>query len=107
MGNRKITPTEINNFAIRNPHLDKRVKLLPKDKEDIINLSNKGVKTLQIARYYNVSWHTINYIINPDKLSEMREKQKGKIKVPAEVSRERNKRHINYKREILLKKRKP
>ncbi len=66
--------SKIDKTAIKNPLLDSRWKMLPCQKEMIPRWKLQGQSTKEIALRLGVSYHTVYYILNPDKLKESRDK---------------------------------
>jgi len=72
----------IDQLRIKNPKLDRRVKLLPEQKQEILSKKHLLGKTLSqrmIARQYGVSRRTIQFIIAPEKLelNKLARKRRG------------------------------
>lgn len=65
-------------IAIKNPKLDKRVRLTPKQKEEVVALS-PALSQRELARRFEVSRRTIQFILDPDKLKQnlKRRKERG------------------------------
>ena len=63
------------------PLQDRRRRLTPEQVETIISLKG-SLTTAQIAKQFGVSWNSIYFLLNPDKLAESRAKsqEKGGIK---------------------------
>lgn len=97
-------PKIVDKMKIGNPSLDKRVKLLPEQKEEIkkSELSNGA-----LAKIYNVSRRTIQFIKNPDALEEnkKRRKERGGWKqyYKKKIHKQAIKEHRDYKDELLSK----
>lgn len=47
---------------------DRRIKLTDEDKANIISLYSKGMKQVDLARYFNVSRMLISYVLFPERL---------------------------------------
>lgn len=62
----------IDQILIQNPLLDSRWKMLPCQREMIPKWVMQGQKIKDIASKLGVRYHTIYYIVNPDKLEENR-----------------------------------
>ena len=63
-------PSKVDKLAINNPLEDRRVKLLPEDKDTIRELFANGQGIRSLARQFNVSRRTIQFICHPDKLKK-------------------------------------
>jgi len=50
--------------------MDKRKKLSPEQKAEIVRLFQEGKKQAELSRLYNVSQVMIYYVINPEKQLE-------------------------------------
>lgn len=62
-------PYKSDRIAIKNPKLDKRVKLTPKQKEKVIALY-PALSQRELARRFGVSRRTIQFILDPNKLKQ-------------------------------------
>lgn len=97
-------PSIVDKYTINNPLLDKRVKLTPEQKQEIID--NLGVYSQrELARMYNVSRRTIQFTQHPEKLAENieRRNERGGSKeyYNKEKQGEATKKHRAYKKELL------
>lgn len=61
-------PSKTDNIKIDCPFIDRRVKLLPCQKEMVVYYYNKGFSQRKIAKMFNVSRRLIVFIIYPDRL---------------------------------------
>jgi hypothetical protein len=62
-------------ISIDCPFMDKRTKLLPCQREMIVHYSNQGVSGHKLAKMFNVSRRSIQFILNPDALKNNRERR--------------------------------
>ena len=69
-------PNKLDNVALNSPFFDRRVKLLPCQKENVKNLHDRGASIRAIARMYNVDKRTVQFTIYPE-----RKEQNYKLRV--------------------------
>jgi len=83
---------------------DRRVKLDKSQKEEIILSHERGAGVNELARTYEVSRRTIQFILRPEALErnkELREKRGGsKIYYDKDKNTEKMREHRNYKKEL-------
>ena len=89
------------------PFLDKRIKLLPCQKERMIILSGYGHSQRQLAKIFSVSRRSVQFILDPDKLKrnlEARDERGGsKAYYDRLTHNEYIKQHRRRKHKILSK----
>lgn len=71
-------PGKYDKTPIQNPSLDRRVKLTNEQKAEILGFKGE-ISQRELARRYNVSKRTIQFILFPEKLEEnlKRRKERG------------------------------
>lgn len=98
-------PYKTDKLAINDPHLDRRVKLLPFEKEEIKALYKQGASMRSLARSYKVDRRTIDFILHPERHKrnlELRADRGGsKVYYNREKHAAAMQRHRKYKRKIL------
>jgi transposase len=98
-------PSKQDKIKLGDALLDRRSKLIPCQKEMVGYWHLKGLSANKIAKMFNVSKRTIQFIIDPNKLIEnkLRREERGGWKQYA--NKERHRQAIaslrKYKREIL------
>ena len=96
----------IDKITINNPLLDSRWKVLPCQKEMIPKWVMQGQKIKDIAFKLGVSYHSIYYILHPEKLEESRKKSGKhyhKETATKTIAKYRSKKREINKGEIVLK----
>ena len=101
-------PRKSDKIAINNPILDKRVKLLPQDKETIKQEYETGLYSINgLAKKWNVSKRTIQFILFPERLEKAKRQYKERRKDGRYYDREKHTEHVrihsNYKNELYKK----
>lgn len=95
----------VDRITISDPTLDKRVKLLPYQKEEIIELHKQGTSVRHLARSYSVSRRLIQFIVHPERKErdlQLRQNRGGsKIYYDKEKHKEAMQRHRLHKKAIL------
>ena len=99
-------PAKVDPLRIDNPFMDKRVKLLPCQKEAVIYWSQeKGLSQRKLAKMFKVSRRTIQFVLDDEKLKEnlkRREERGGtKIYYDKDKHREAMQKHREHKKDIL------
>lgn len=64
--------------AINDPFLDRRGKLIPCQKERIVQMHNEGRSISHLSRIFGVSRQTIQYIVFPDRYTKNKKLKKKK-----------------------------
>lgn len=93
-------------IPINNELLDRRVKLLQADKEEVRKLHKQGYSMRKLAIEFKVSRRLIAFIIYPERLKAERErdgKKKWRRYYTKEKHRNYMKRHSRYKQELYIK----
>ena len=63
-------------IMIKNTQFDKRIKLTEEDKIEIVKIREEdGISYAKIAAMFNVSKRSIYFVVNPDKLTENKQKR--------------------------------
>ena len=92
--------------SIKDKDLDRRVKLSDQEKEDILALKST-VTQISVARAYNVSRRTIQFIWFPEQLEENKKRRAERGGSRQYYEREKHnlamKEHRAYKRELTKK----
>ena len=87
------------------PELNRRIKLLPEQKEEIYSLFHGKIQTNinQLARDFNVSPRTIRFVIYPEELIRNKKlaKQRPKRKHDSEYNRAAMQKTIDYKKQLI------
>ena len=101
-------PYKAQKYKIEDESLDRRKKLTKRNKLEIIALSNKaGLSQRALARMYNVSRRTIQFVIDPDKLKQnlKRREERGGWKqyYDKDEWKETMKEHRHYKHDLYKK----
>ena len=101
-------PKKIDQIAIRNEKLDKRVKLTKEDKEEIRKQYATGEYSIRgLARMWNVDRRTIDFTVHPERLKRAKQQYKERRKdgryYNKEAHTESMRKHRNYKRELINK----
>ncbi len=60
-------PYKTDKLSIKDPFLDRRVKLLPCEKDEIKKLHKEGASIHSLARSYDVCRRTIGFIVYPER----------------------------------------
>ena len=98
-------PYKTDKIPINNPEKDKRVKLLPEDKEAIKKLYQNGESIHGITRKFKVDKRLIQFVLFPERQKrnlELREKRGGwRQYYSKEKHSQSMKEHRHYKRRIL------
>lgn len=99
-------PSKVDKIYIKNEKLDKRVKLLEYQKEEI-RKNIAGLSQRKLAALYGVSRRTIQFILDPEKLKRNKEVRKlrggSNIYYDKEKHTKAMKIHRDYKKELLNK----
>lgn len=101
-------PSKFDKIALGSEFLDRRVKLLPCQKEMVLYWTNQGLSQRKLAKMFKVSRRTITFIQDPQKLVEnvKRRKERGGTMVYYKGGKEwaeTVKEHRKYKKEVLSK----
>lgn len=92
-------------MKLDSPFLDRRVKLLPCQKEMVVSLHSRGASINGIARMYGVSKRLIQFIIFPERLAEnlKRRQERGGYKAyyKKDYHTAKIREHRRYKHETL------
>ena len=98
-------PYKTDKLAINDPLLDRRVKLLPFEKEEIKELYKQGASMRHLARSYEVDRRTIDFIVHPERHERNLELRKdgggSKVYYSKEKQSAAMRKHRKYKREVL------
>lgn len=98
-------PYKTDKQAIKDPFLERRIKLLPCQKEMVIYWTNLGLSQRKIAAMFGVSRRLITFIQSPEKLKrnlEAREERGGTMfYYKKDKHNEYMKTHRKYKHKIL------
>lgn len=72
-------PRKTDKISIADPFLDRRIKMLPCQKERCIHLFSLGCEIKYLAKLFHVHRRLIHFLVYPDKLdvSITRRKEKG------------------------------
>jgi len=98
-------PRKSDKIAIDNPTLDKRVKLLPQDKEIIKQEYETGLYSINgLSKKWDVNKRTIQFIVFPERLEKAKQQYKERRKDGRYYDREKHtesvRKHSNYKNEL-------
>ena len=101
-------PFKSGKILIEKTSFDRRVKLTDEDKELIRKISKEeNLSQRELARKFNVSRRLIQYVLDPEKLTEnkrIREERGGsKQYYDKEKHREYMKDHRRYKQDLYIK----
>lgn len=92
---------------IDNPFQDRRVKLLPCQKEMVHYWSKRGLSQRKLAAMFKVSRRTITFILDPEKKKEnlKRREERGGTMQYYDKEKHTNsiREHRNYKKDIFKK----
>lgn len=98
-------PYKTDKIAIKDPFLTKSVRLLPCQKERVIDLYNIGYSINGLSRLFKVSKRLIQFIIFPDRKEKAKmlfaERQKTKRYYNKEKHKTATKKHRRYKKELF------
>lgn len=99
-------PSKLDKIKINNKKLDRRVKLMPSDREAILEL--KGLATQKsVADLYGVSRRTIQFIWYPEQLEENKKRRAERGGSKVYYDKEKNTASMRnfrkYKKELLEK----
>ncbi len=98
-------PFKVEREAINDKFLDRRVKMLPCQKEQVISLYNRGASIRGIARMYNVDKRLIQFIIFPERhkknLQDRKDRGGSSIYYDKENHTKQMREHRRYKHEVL------
>ena len=102
-------PQKIDKIGLSTPFLDRRVKLLPCQKERMLYMKNStGKSYAQLAAFYKVSKRTIMFCCNPESLAKAKEQYKERRKDGRYYKREEHTKSIMslraYKKELGFQK---
>jgi transposase len=100
-------PYKSQNLKIKNTEFDRRQKLTPEQKEEVIRLCDtEGLSQRQLAKRFGVSRRLITFILDPTKKErdlELRKERGGsKAYYDKDKWREQMKSHRRYKQELYL-----
>ena len=100
-------PFKSSKIIIAKTSFDRRVKLTNDDKELIRKIkAEKNLSQRELARKFNVSRRTIQYVLDPAKLTENKQRriERGGSKqyYDKEKHREYMKEHRNYKQNLYI-----
>ena len=102
MKTREIDAIRVNDI---DPMLDRRRKLTPEDKIEILEGHSMGMSINKLAAFFDVSRRTIQFILFPDRLKENLERRRERGGSMLYYSKETNKKrmqgHRAYKKHIL------
>lgn len=98
-------PFKTDKIAIDDPFLDRRVKMLPCQKEMAITLYNRGASINGIARMYKVNKRLIQFLLFPERkelnLQHRRDRGGTKIYYNKEYHAAKMREHRRYKNQTL------
>jgi hypothetical protein len=98
-------PRKTDTIAIGNAFQDRRVKLLPCQRERVIVMHKEGASINSIARMFNVNKRLIQFIIFPErqKLNLEHRKDRGGSSIYYDRQKHTDavREHRNYKKQIL------
>lgn len=98
-------PYSTEKLAIDNPFMDRRVKLIPCQREMVLYWHREGLSQRKLAAMFHVSRRTIQFIIDPEKLQKNKERREERGGWEQYYDREKNndyqKTHRRYKHQIL------
>ena len=98
-------PFKTDKIALADPFLNKRVKLIPCQRERIVTLFNSGYSINSLAKLFKVNKRLIQFTIFPERyeLSKRKtaERQKSGKYYNKEVHTKAVKRHRRYKQSIF------
>ena len=98
-------PYKTDKIAIKDDFLSKRSKLIPCQRERIIQLFEEGASITSLAKLFHVNKRLIQFVLFPERLeiSKQRRKERGgsKIYYKKEKHKESMKRHRNHKQELF------
>lgn len=98
-------PYKTDKLAINDPYLDKRVKILPFEREEIIELHKQGASIHHLAKSYEVSRRLIQFIVDPARkerdLQLRKDRGGSKVYYKKEKHAIAMRRHRKHKREVL------
>jgi hypothetical protein len=101
-------PAIVDKLTIKCDFLDKRVKLLPCQRERMRWMWENGMSQNQLAKKYNVSKRLIQFCIHPDKAEQARadflKRQADGRYYNKERHTEHMRAHRQHKREVLINK---
>ena len=96
---------KLDKFTLHDPFLDRRIKMLPCQKENVIRMFNRGASINSISRMYKVNKRLIQFIIYPERQSEClkRRQERGGTKMyyDKEKHNAATKEYRKHKKEIL------
>jgi transposase len=99
-------PYTTEKINIECPFLDKRVKLLPCQKEMVLHYRGEGWSQRALAKHFNVSRRLITFVIDPDKKRRDLENRAARGGHKVYYDREKNNTYMKShraKKHILLK----
>lgn len=101
-------PYKSEKAPIEGTKYDRRVKLSKEDKEEILALYESGNHSQrELARMYGVSRRSIQFIVNPEKLQENKQRRAERGGWKAYYDKEKNtaaiREHRNYKQSLYVK----
>lgn len=98
-------PYKTDKLAINDKFIDRRIKMLPCQKEMAITLYSRGASINSIARMYNVNKRLIQFILFPERkaLNDQHRRDRGgsKIYYKKDYHNEKMKEHRRYKHNVL------
>lgn len=94
-------PRKSDTIAINNKELDRRIKLSETQKQQIVNQS-AYISIRQLAKMYNVSRRTIDFVLSPQKLKENidRRKERNISYYDRKKNTDAQREHRQYKKEL-------
>lgn len=98
-------PSRTDKIPINDSFLDRRIKMLPCQKEMVVVLHQRGATINGIARMYGVSKRLIQFILFPERkqrnIEARRERGGSKIYYKKNYHTEKMREHRHYKNKIL------
>lgn len=98
-------PYKTDTMKLDSPFLDRRVKMLPCQKEMVQSLHSRGATISGLARMYNVNKRLIQFILFPERLEmnlqHRRERGGTKVYYKKEYHNAKTREHRRYKKETL------
>lgn len=101
-------PRKSDLMTIKNPKLDKRVKLTEKQREEIREIRNsEGTGYATIAKQFGVSKRLVQFICCPEKLEECKKRRAerggSKVYYNKEYHAKAQRKHRQYKNQLFQK----
>ena len=98
-------PSKLEKIPIDDPFLDRRVKLIPCQREMVLYWHERGTSIRAIARMFHVDRRTIEFVIYPERLTRNKELRQDRGGSKIYYKKERHtvamKNHRHYKNEIF------